>query len=142
MKLRGKVYTTVFRPALLYGTDTWATTRGQEARLGINEMRMLIWMCRVTRRTKIRSEHNRGTTMKSGASVQENARKRFKWYSHVMRMKEEHIVRRLQGEDIPGEIRCFQVSRTALGNTVISMLYPNANKTIRVSLPFEHTSES
>ena len=46
VKLKGKVYKPVVRPALLYGAETWATTRGQEARLEVNEMRMLRWMCR------------------------------------------------------------------------------------------------
>ena len=41
VKLKGKVYKTAVRPALLYGAETWATTRGQEARLEVNEMRML-----------------------------------------------------------------------------------------------------
>ena len=45
MKLKGKVYKTVVSPALLYGAETWATTRGQEARLKVNEMRMQMWMC-------------------------------------------------------------------------------------------------
>ena len=31
VKLKGKVYKTVVTPALLYGAETWATTRGQEA---------------------------------------------------------------------------------------------------------------
>ena len=31
MKLKGNVHKTVVRPALLYGAETWATTRGQEA---------------------------------------------------------------------------------------------------------------
>ena len=53
----GKVYKTVVRPALLYGAETWATTRGQEARLEVNEMTMLRWMCGVTRRDTIRNEH-------------------------------------------------------------------------------------
>ena len=53
VKLKGKVYKTVVRPDLVYGADTWATTRGQEARLEVNEMRMLRWICRVTRRGKI-----------------------------------------------------------------------------------------
>ena len=37
VKLKGKVYKTVVRPALLYGAETWATTREQEARLEVNE---------------------------------------------------------------------------------------------------------
>ena len=68
MKLKGEVYKTVFRPALLYGAETWATTRGQEARLEVNEMRMLRWMCGVTRRDKIRNERIRGTTRLAQAS--------------------------------------------------------------------------
>ena len=71
MKLEGKVYKTVVRPALLYGAETWVTTRGQEARLEVNEMRMLRWMCGVTRRDNIRNEHIRGTTR----VVQANYRK-------------------------------------------------------------------
>ena len=47
---------------MLYGAETWATTRGQEARLEVNETRMLRWMCGVTRRDNIRNEHIRGTT--------------------------------------------------------------------------------
>ena len=50
------------RPVMLYGAETWATTRGQEARLEVNEMRMLRWMCGITRMDKIRNEHIRGTT--------------------------------------------------------------------------------
>ena len=75
MKMKGKVYTTVVRQALLYGAETWATTRRQEARLEVNEMRMQIWMCGVTRRDNIRNKHTRGTDNKSGAIVQENYRK-------------------------------------------------------------------
>ena len=59
VKLKGKVYNTVVRPALFYGAETWATTRGQETRLAVNEMRMLRWMCGVTRGEKIRNEHIR-----------------------------------------------------------------------------------
>ena len=31
--------------------------------------------------------------------------KRLKWYGHVRRMKEEHIVRRMLDVEIPGKIR-------------------------------------
>ena len=71
VKLKGNVYKTVVRPALLYGAETWATARAQEARLEVNEMRMLRWMFGVTGRDTIRNEHIRGTTR----VVQENYRK-------------------------------------------------------------------
>ena len=54
MKLKGNVYKTVVRPDLLFHAETWATTKGQDARREVNEMRMLRWMCRVTRRDNIR----------------------------------------------------------------------------------------
>ena len=94
MKLKGTVYKIVVRPALLYSAETWATKRGQEARLEVNEMRMLRWMCGVTRRDKIRNEHIRGTTRVVQA-LKKITEKRLKWYGHVRRMKEEHIVRRI-----------------------------------------------
>ena len=40
---------------------------------------------------------------KNDASVQDNYRKM--WYGHVMRMKEEHIVRIILDVNIPGKIR-------------------------------------
>ena len=60
VKLKGNVYKTVIRPAMLYGAETWATTKRQEKRIEVTEMRMLQWMCRVcgvTRKDKIRNEH-------------------------------------------------------------------------------------
>ena len=62
MNLKGKVYKTVVSPALLYRAETLATTRGQEARPEVNEMRMLRWMSGVIRKDKIRNVHIRGTT--------------------------------------------------------------------------------
>ena len=68
VKRNGKVYRTVVRPAMLYGAETWATTKRQESRIEVNEMRMLRWMCGVTRKDKIRNEHIRGTTKVAQAS--------------------------------------------------------------------------
>ncbi len=68
VKLKGKVYKTVIRPAMLYGADPWATTKRQEKQIEVTEMRMLRWMCGVTRKEKIRNEHIRGTTRVAQAS--------------------------------------------------------------------------
>ena len=87
---------------MFYGAETWATTRGKEARLEVYEMRMLIMMCGETRRDKIRNEHIRGKTRVVQASNAITG-KRLKWYGHVRRMKEEHIVRRMLDVDMPGK---------------------------------------
>ena len=78
---QGKVYRTVVRPTLMYGAETWALKRAQENKLEVAEMRMLRWMCGVT---KIRNERIRGTT-KAGGITKKVQERRMKWYGHVMR---------------------------------------------------------
>ena len=70
VKLKGKVYRTVVRPAMLYGAETWATTKRQESRSEVNEMRMLRWMCGVTRRQNRERTHPRND--ESSAGVQKD----------------------------------------------------------------------
>ena len=57
-----------------------------------------------TRRDKIRNDHIRGTTRVVQAS-KKITEKRLKWYGHVSRMKDEHIVRRMLDVEIPGKRR-------------------------------------
>ena len=61
VKLKGNAYKTVIRPAMIYGAETWVTTKRQEKRIEVTDMRMLRWMCGVTRKDKIRNERIRGT---------------------------------------------------------------------------------
>ena len=63
VKIKGKVYRTVVRPALMYGAETRALNlkKAQENKLEVAEMRMLRWMCGVTKLGKIRNERIRGT---------------------------------------------------------------------------------
>ena len=83
---------------MLYGAETWATTKKQENRIEVTEMRMLRWMCGVTRKDKIRNEHIRGTTRVAQASKKITER-RLNWYEHVMRRDGEHILRKVLRAD-------------------------------------------
>ena len=80
---KGNVYRTVVRPALMYGARNWK----------VAEMRMLRWMCGVTKLDKIRNEKIRGTT-KVGSIIKKIQERRLKWYGHVMRREEHYVGRR------------------------------------------------
>ncbi|XP_068223280.1 cuticle protein AM1199-like [Palaemon carinicauda] len=68
-------------------------------------MRMLRWMCGVTRRDKIRNEVIRGTT--GVRELSEGIQKiKLRWYGHVMRRDEQYIGRRvMEMEPLPNSGR-------------------------------------
>ena len=78
----GGIHRTVVGPSLVYGAETWSTTKTQEKRLEVNEMRMLQWMCGVTRKDAIRNEHVRGS-VKVAPVAKKITMKRLKWNRHV-----------------------------------------------------------
>ena len=47
---------------MMYGAETWALKKAQEKKLEVAEMRMLRWMCGVTKLDKIRNERIGATT--------------------------------------------------------------------------------
>ncbi|XP_023243446.1 uncharacterized protein LOC111641505 [Centruroides sculpturatus] len=59
--LKGKLDKSVVRPAMLYGAETWAITRAQERKMEVAEMRMLRWMCGLSRKDRIRNDFIRGS---------------------------------------------------------------------------------
>ena len=59
-KVKGRFYKSVVRPAMVYGAETWPVKKAQERKLEVAEMRMLRWMCGVTRRDKIRNDYIEG----------------------------------------------------------------------------------
>ena len=58
-RVKGKVYKVTVRPAMLYGLETVALTKRQEAEMA--ELKMLRFSLGVTRMDKIRNEYIRGT---------------------------------------------------------------------------------
>ena len=64
VKIKGKGYRTVVRPSLMYGEETWVLKKAQGIKVEVAEMRMLRWMCGVTKLDKIRNERIRVATKK------------------------------------------------------------------------------
>ena len=101
VKLKGKVYKTAVRPAMLYGMETLPVKKANETRMNVTEMRMLRWMCGVSREGRIRNENIRGSV-----KVTELSKKmqevRLRWYGHVMRRENDYVGRKVVEMDVPG----------------------------------------
>ncbi|KAK3541670.1 hypothetical protein QTP86_000341 [Hemibagrus guttatus] len=83
-RIKGKVYRTVVRPAMLYGLETVSLTKRQESELEVAELKMLRFSLGVTRLDRIRNEYIRGTAHvgRLGDKVREA---RLRWFGHVQR---------------------------------------------------------
>ena len=83
-RVKGKVYSLVVRPAMVYGLEMVAVTKKQVEEMEVAEMKMLRFAIGVTRKDKIRSEYIRGTVKveQLGMKMREG---RLRWYGHVMR---------------------------------------------------------
>ena len=113
MRVKGKVYKTVVRPAMMYGAETWAVKKAQEKKLDVTEMRMLRWMSGVTKLDRIRNERIRGTT-KVGEISKKVQESRLKWYGHVLRREDEYVGKRVTGMEVPGKRRRGRPKRRCL----------------------------
>jgi hypothetical protein len=91
-KLKGKFYRMAIRPAMLYGAECWPTKRRHVQQLSAVEMRMLRWICRHTRRDRVRNEDiwdRVGVAPIEGKLVQH----RLRWFGHVHRRPPEAPMR-------------------------------------------------
>ncbi|KAK3542992.1 hypothetical protein QTP70_008686 [Hemibagrus guttatus] len=89
-RIKGKVYRTVVRPAMLYGLETVSLRKRQESELEVAELKMLRFSLGVTRLDRIRNEYIRGTAHvgRLGDKVREA---RLRWFGHVQRRDNQHL---------------------------------------------------
>jgi len=93
LRLKGKVYRMIVRPALLYGVECWPIKKLQVQRMKVAEMRMIRWMCGHTRLDKIRNEVIRS---KIGVAATEDKMReaRLRWFGTIRRRPMDAPVRR------------------------------------------------
>ena len=101
-RVKGKAYSSVVRPAMVYGLETVAVTKKQVEEMEVVEMKMLRFTMGVTRKDKIRNEHIRSTVKveRLGMTMREG---RLRWYGHVIRKNQEYVGRKMMEMELPGK---------------------------------------
>ena len=103
-RVKGKVYISLVRPAMVHGLETVAVTKKQVKEMEVAEIKMLRFAMGVTRKDKIINEYIRSTVKveRLGMKMREG---RLRWYGHVMRRDQEYVGRRMMEMELPGKRR-------------------------------------
>ena len=102
-RVKGKVYSSVVRPAMVYGLETVAVTKKQVEEMEVAEIKMLRFAMGVTRKDKVRNEHM--STVKVERLRMKMREGRLRWYGHVMRRDQEYVGRNMMEMELPGKRR-------------------------------------
>ena len=104
VKLKDKVFKTMIKPAMTYGSECWAVNKKDENKLNSAEMTMLRWARGKTRLDYIRNEDIRkGADVKPVETFLEN--KRLKWFGHCLRRECNHICAKSLRLEVSGRRR-------------------------------------
>ncbi|PHT53913.1 Nuclear transcription factor Y subunit C-2 [Capsicum baccatum] len=77
---------------MLYGAECWPVKNSHIQKLKVAEMRILLWMCALTREDRVKNGINRAKV--GVASVKNKMREvRLRWFGHVMRRGTDASVR-------------------------------------------------
>ena len=85
-RVKGKLYSSVVRPTMVYGFEMVAVTKKQVEEMEVVEIKMLRFAMGVTRKDKIKNEYIRGT-------VKILQFRNEDMYGHVMRRDQEYVGR-------------------------------------------------
>ncbi|KAF3612697.1 hypothetical protein FXO38_36678 [Capsicum annuum] len=84
VKLKGKFYRVTVWPTMLHGAECWKVKNFHIQRIKVAKMRILRWMCGLTREDRVRNETVRD---KVGMALVEDKKweGRLRWFGHVMK---------------------------------------------------------
>ena len=101
-RVKGKVYSSMVRPAMVYGLETVAVTKKQVKGIKVADVKILRFAMGVTRKDKIRNEYIRSIVKveRLGMKMREG---RLRWYGHVMRRDQEYVGRKMMEMKLPGK---------------------------------------
>ena len=112
-RVKGKVYSSGVRPAMVCGFGTVAVTKKQVEEMKVAKMNMVRFAMCVTRRDKIRNEYIKGTVKleRLGMKMRED---RLRWYGYVMRRDQEYVGRKMMEMELPGKRKIRRPKRRFL----------------------------
>ena len=96
--MKGQIYRTCIRPAMLYGSETWPVRKIEEERLWRTEKRMLRWMARVDTMEEMALRE----MFKIEDVRKVMRRERLRWCGHVERKDDCEWVKKIQCMKING----------------------------------------
>ena len=99
-RVKGKVYSIMVRPAMVYGLETVVVTKKLVEEMKAAEVKMLRFAMGVTRKDKIRNEYIKGTVKveQLGMKIRKG---RLRWYGHIMSRDKEYVGRRMMEMELP-----------------------------------------
>ena len=92
-KVKTVIYTTILRPILIYGHESWTLTSRTKSKVQAAEMKVLRLIKGVTRLDRIRNESIRNE-LEVEDVLRVVERGQLRWYGHVKRMDEDRYPRR------------------------------------------------
>ena len=103
-RVKGKVYSSVVRPAMVYRLEMVAVTKKQVEEMEVAEMKMLRFAMGVMRKDKITNKHNKNTIKveRLGMKMREG---RLRWYGHVMRRDQKYVGKKMMEMELLGKRR-------------------------------------
>jgi hypothetical protein len=100
-KLKGRLYTSVVRPAMTYGATTWSLSNRHEKKMTATEMKMLRMSCGVTKLDHIKSSFIRGSLKIESTVVETIQQHRIDWFEKVHQHSTDQVTQRAINLNIP-----------------------------------------
>jgi len=104
VKMKGKVYNTCVRTAMIYGGETWVLRQEEEGVLQRAERAMLRMMYEVKLRDRCGISKLMGMAGLHDDIVTLVGKSRLRWYGHVMRREEDVGIRKVLEVEVPGVV--------------------------------------
>lgn len=94
IKLKGKIYNTVVKPVMLYGSECWTRLKSDTQKLSVAENRMLRWAGGVTLMDKVQNKYLHGSFGLKEPIHAKLDERQVRWYGHILRRPDDHITRK------------------------------------------------